>query len=148
MPNHWQTVDLDFEAQLRNQRFSSPRARWIPYTASPNLPIIRSLSIWPLRPSPILYTRSPTPATIIVVCHVTPATCTLRDKQTRFSEWNNDKGKTIKMFWIRIQISRSQWLITIKPKNWSLGFSVESLVLKKKRECEMKKVEGNTHKRL
>jgi hypothetical protein len=37
----------------------------------------------PVQPSPILCTRSPTPATILVTArHAAPATCTARDKQT------------------------------------------------------------------
>jgi hypothetical protein len=44
---------------------------------------------------PILSIRSPTPATILVAArHVAPATCTPRDKQTRFSNRNRDKLKT------------------------------------------------------
>jgi hypothetical protein len=47
-----------------------------------------------VRPSPVLCTRSPTPATILVAArHAAPATCTPRDKQTRFSERNKDKIK-------------------------------------------------------
>jgi hypothetical protein len=47
-----------------------------------------------VRPSLVLCTRSPTPATILIVtCHTAPATCTPRDKQTRFSERNKDKRK-------------------------------------------------------
>jgi hypothetical protein len=38
---------------------------------------------------------SPTPATILVAArHAAPATCTLRDKQTRFSKQNKGKRKT------------------------------------------------------
>jgi hypothetical protein len=36
---------------------------------------------------------------------------------------NKDKGQTIEMSWIWIRISPSQWLITIKPRNWPLDFS-------------------------
>jgi hypothetical protein len=47
-----------------------------------------------MRPSPVLCTRSPTPATVLVVAgHATPATCTPWDKQTRFSKRNKDKRK-------------------------------------------------------
>jgi hypothetical protein len=35
-----------------------------------------------------------------------------------------DKGKTTKMSWIQFQTLPSQWLITIKPRNWQLGFSI------------------------
>jgi hypothetical protein len=48
-------------------------------------------------PSPILCTRSPTPATILVIVrHVTPTTCTPRDKQTRFSTQTKIKVKLLK----------------------------------------------------
>jgi hypothetical protein len=45
---------------------SSLRARCRPHTASPDLPIIRSPSTRPVRPSPFLCTRYPTPTTILV----------------------------------------------------------------------------------
>jgi hypothetical protein len=38
------------------------------------------------------------------------------------------KDKTNKMSRIRIQTSPSQWFITIKPRNWPLGFSISSLM--------------------
>jgi hypothetical protein len=89
-----QIVDLDFEAEPRNTCSSSPCARCRPHTASPNLLIIRLPSTRPVRPSPVLCTRSTTPATILVVAHpATPATCTPRDKQTRFFKQNKDKSK-------------------------------------------------------
>jgi hypothetical protein len=48
-----------------------------------------------VRPSPVLCTRSLTPATVLVAArHTTPATCTPRNKQTRFSERNKGKRKT------------------------------------------------------
>jgi hypothetical protein len=75
-------------------------------------------------PSPVFCTRSPTPVIILVTArHVAPATCTPRDKQTRFSTWNKTKGKTTEMSRIRIQTPAYQWLITIKQRNWPLGFS-------------------------
>jgi hypothetical protein len=47
-----------------------------------------------VRPSPVLCTRSPTHATVLVTArHATPATCTPRDKQTRFSKRNKGKRK-------------------------------------------------------
>jgi hypothetical protein len=123
-PNHLQTVDLGFEAQPRNPRFSSSCAHYRPHTVSPDLPIVWPSSIRPVRPSPVLYTKSSTPSKILIAAyHVTPVTCTSRDKQTWFSKWNKDKGKTIKMSWIRIQISINQWLITMKHRNWQLDFS-------------------------
>jgi hypothetical protein len=52
-------------------------------------------SIRPVRPSPVLCTRSPTHVTVLVAArYAAPATCTLRDKQTRFSERNKGKRKT------------------------------------------------------
>jgi hypothetical protein len=108
-PNHSQTVDLGFEDQPRNPRSSSPHARCRPHIAPPDLSIARPLSSQPVRSFTVLCTRSPTPATIfIVVRHVAPATCTPRDKQTRFSNETKNKGKTIKMSQIRIQTSPSQ----------------------------------------
>jgi hypothetical protein len=47
-----------------------------------------------VRPSPVLYIRSPTPFTVLVAArHAAPTTCTPRDKQTRFSERNKGKRK-------------------------------------------------------
>jgi hypothetical protein len=49
----------------------------------------------PVRPSPVLCIRSPTPTTVLVAArHAAPATCTPQDKETRFSERNKDKRKT------------------------------------------------------
>jgi hypothetical protein len=80
--NHRQTVDLGFKAELRNSRFSSPRARCRPRTAFPDLSIVRPPSTQHVQPSPILYTRSPTPDMILVTArHATPVICTQRDKQ-------------------------------------------------------------------
>jgi hypothetical protein len=93
-PNHSQTVDLGFEAQPRNSRSKSPHARCRPHTAPPDLSTARPPSIRPVRPSLVLCTRSPTPVTVLVAaCHAAPATCTPRDKQTRFSERNKGKRK-------------------------------------------------------
>jgi hypothetical protein len=87
MRNHSQTVDLGFEAQPRNPRSSFPRARCRPHMVPPDLSITRPPSTRPVRPSPVLCTRSPTPTTILVAArHTAPATCTPRDKQTRFSK--------------------------------------------------------------
>jgi hypothetical protein len=86
-PNHSQTIDLGFEAQPRNLRSSSPRARCRPHTTPPDLSIAWPPSTRPVRPSPVLCTRSHTPAMILVAArHVAPATCTPQDKQTRFSK--------------------------------------------------------------
>jgi hypothetical protein len=75
-----------FEAQSRNSCSSFSRAQCRPHTASPDFSIVRPPSTQPVRSSPILCTRSPTPATILVAgCHATPGTCTPRNKQTQFS---------------------------------------------------------------
>jgi hypothetical protein len=48
-----------------------------------------------VRPSSVLCTRSPTPTMILTAARNTaPATCTPRDKQTRFSKRSKDKRKT------------------------------------------------------
>jgi hypothetical protein len=84
-PNHSQIIDLGFEGQLRNPRSSSPRDRCRPHTAPPDHSTARPPSTRPVRPSSVLYTRSPTPTMIIVTArHVAPATYTPRDNQTRF----------------------------------------------------------------
>jgi hypothetical protein len=94
-PNHSQTVDLGFEAQPGNSCSSSPRARCKPHTAPPDLSTAWPPSTRPVRPSPVLCTRSPTPATVLITAHhAAPTLCTPRDKQTRFSERNKGKRKT------------------------------------------------------
>jgi hypothetical protein len=124
-PNHWQTINLGFEAQPRNSRSSSSRARYRLHTTSPDLPIVRPPSIRHVQPSLVLYTRSPTPAMILIAArHVAPTTCTPWDKQIWFSTRNKYEGKTTELSRIRIPSSPSQWPITIKPRNWSLGFSI------------------------
>jgi hypothetical protein len=82
-----------------------------------------------VRPFPFLCIRSLTPDTIIIAAqHAAPFTYTPWDKQMWFSNETKNKGKTIKMSWILIQISGSQWLITIKVSNWPLGFSISPLM--------------------
>jgi hypothetical protein len=98
MSNHSQTVDIGFKAQPINLCSSFPRARCRSHTTPPDLSIAWTSSIWPVRPSSVLCTRCPTPVTIIVTArHATLATCTPRDKQTRFFKWNKDEkqNKTI-----------------------------------------------------
>jgi hypothetical protein len=63
--------------------------------APPDLSTVRPPNTRPVRPTPVLCTRSPTPVTVLVAArHAAPATCTPRDKQTRFSERNKGKRKT------------------------------------------------------
>jgi hypothetical protein len=74
--NHWQTIVLGFEAQPRSTRSSSPCARCRPHMTSPDLPIVQPPSTRPVRPSLVLCTRSPTPATILVAArHTAHVTC-------------------------------------------------------------------------
>jgi hypothetical protein len=91
----------------------------------PDLSTARPPSIWPVRPSPVLCTRSPTPVTVLIAA---PPRRTYHLHTTRQTnailQWNKDKRKIKrKLFWIRIQTSLSQWLITIKPRNWPISFS-------------------------
>jgi hypothetical protein len=111
-----------------NQETRTPRrpcGQHRPHTVTPDLLIIRTPSTQPVRLSLILYTMSLIPVMILVADrYATPVTCTPRDKQTWFSKRNKDRGsRTTEISRIQIQISTSQWLIKIKPKNWSLGFS-------------------------
>jgi hypothetical protein len=102
-PNHWQTVHLSFEPQPRNPLSTPPCARYKPHMMLPDLPIIWPPSIRLVRPSPVICTRSATPATILVtVRHAAPITCTPRDKQTWFSTRTKIKVKQTEMS--RIQI--------------------------------------------
>jgi hypothetical protein len=153
MPNHWQTVDCGFEAQPRNMCFSSLCAWYRSHTTSPDLTIIWPPSTQPTQPSSVLCTRSPTHATILVAAHhAAPPTYTPRDMQTQFSKRNKDKGKTIKLSHTRIQTSPSQWLITIKWRNWPLDFPISpltSLVITKAQSLEFEfKTSWSTTRRL
>jgi hypothetical protein len=47
-----ETVDLDFEVELRNPHSSSPCAQCRPHTASPNLSIVWPPSTWPVLDHP------------------------------------------------------------------------------------------------
>jgi hypothetical protein len=124
-PNHSQTIDPGFEAQPRNSRSLSLRACCTPHMAPPDLSIARPPSTRPVRPCSVISTRSPTPTTILVIArHVASATCTLRDKQTRFFKRTKDKVKITEQSQIGIQTSPSQWLIIIKTRNWSIDFSM------------------------
>jgi hypothetical protein len=53
------------------------------------------------------------------------------------------KNKT-KLSHIRIQTLPSQWLITIKPRNWSLGFSISSLMSPLTTKAQSLKFESKT----
>jgi hypothetical protein len=53
---------------------------------------------------------------LIAARHVTPATCTPRGKQTRFSTKIDDKDRTMKNSWIQIQTNANQLLITHNPR--------------------------------
>jgi hypothetical protein len=57
--------------------------------------------------------------------------------QTKVKEKQN---KTIR---IRIQPSPSQWLITIKPRNWPLGFSISPLMSSLTTNAQSLKFESN-----
>jgi hypothetical protein len=93
-PNHSQTVDLGFMPQPRNPRSSSPRATCRSHTAPPDLSTARPPSTRSVRPSPVLCTMSPTPATVLVIArHVAPTTCTPWDKQMWFSNETKIKEK-------------------------------------------------------
>jgi hypothetical protein len=66
------------------------------------------------------------------------------DKQTRFSKWKKEKGKTTEPSRIRIQTSSSQWLITIKPRNWPPGFSISPLTSPLTTKAQSLKFESKT----
>jgi hypothetical protein len=92
-------IDISFEAQPRNPHSSSPCAQYRSHTMSSDLPITQSPSTRPVLDHP----QSSTPGLLILPQrHVAPATCTPRDKQTRFFTWNKNEGKTTEMSRIRI----------------------------------------------
>jgi hypothetical protein len=57
-----ETIDLNFEAEPRNMRSSSPYARHRPHTAPPNLSIIRSPSTRPV----LNHARSSAPCLLLL----------------------------------------------------------------------------------
>jgi hypothetical protein len=57
---------------------------------------------------------------------------------------NKDKDKITKMSRIRIQTLSSQWLITIKPTNWTLGFSISPLMSPLTTKAQSLKFESKT----
>jgi hypothetical protein len=50
----------------------------------------------------------------------------------------------MKLSQIQIQTSPSQWLITIKPKNWPLGFSISPLLSPLTTKAQSLKFESKT----
>jgi hypothetical protein len=60
-PNHWQTIDLCFEAQPKNMRSSSPCVRCRLHTAPPDL-----LIAWPLSTRPMWPSRSSAPGLLLL----------------------------------------------------------------------------------
>jgi hypothetical protein len=151
--NHWQTVALSFETQAKNltQRFrgqttdkpSTLVLRLNQETCSPRL-LMHSVDCIQCHPTsrpsghrlPDLCLTIPGPLHQVSYSyhdpvtsrHAAPITCTPWDKQTQFSSRIKGKGKTIEMSQIWIQTSASQWLITIKPRHWPLGFSISPLM--------------------
>jgi hypothetical protein len=89
-PNH-QIRAVSFEAQTKKPSTT------LVLRLNPDLSTARPLSTRPVRPSPVLCIRSPTPVTVLVAArHVAPTTCTPRDKQTRFKIKVKEKqNKTI-----------------------------------------------------
>jgi hypothetical protein len=91
-----------------------------------------------VRSFPILYTKSPTPGTILVAAgHTAHATYTPRDKQTRFSKWNKDKGKTNKI----VQNSNSNLVKSMTHHNqtkelttWFLNLPLDESIDNKRHE--------------
>jgi hypothetical protein len=61
-PNHWEIVDLGFEAQPRNLRSSSPHARCRLHTTSPDLSIVGPPSTWSVLDHP----RSSAPGLLLL----------------------------------------------------------------------------------
>jgi hypothetical protein len=127
-PNHWQTVDLGFQAKPRNSCSSSPCPWCRPHTAPPNPSIV-----WPPSTRPILdYPWSSSPSLLLlprssslpVMSHLSHVH---HETSKHDSPHKIDMGKTTEVFWIWIQIKASQLLIIIKSRYWPLGFSTSLL---------------------
>jgi hypothetical protein len=125
-PNHWQTVKLGFEAQLRNPRSSSSCARCRPYTTSSDLLIVRPSSTWLVLDHPgssvpglLLLLRS---SSLSAMPHIPPAHHEISKCDSPHK--SNDKGKTTKISQIRSQTSTCQWLITYQSKVLTTWFLI------------------------
>jgi hypothetical protein len=89
-----------------------------------------------MRPSSVLCTRSSTPATVLVaVRHAAPATCTPRDKQTRFSKRN--KGKTVPDSNSNIAKSMTHHNQTKELTTWFLNLSLDDSIDNKSTKFEV-----------
>jgi hypothetical protein len=122
-----ETIDLGFEAKLRNPRSPSPCGRCRPHTMSADLSIVQPLSThhvldhaWSSAPGLLLLPWSLSPPAISQLSpgHHETSKCD--------SPHEIDRGRTTEDSWIWIQTEASQWLITIKPRNWPLDFSVRN----------------------
>jgi hypothetical protein len=60
--------------------------------------------------------------------HLPPAHHETRKRDSPNETKIKEKQNKTKLSWIRIQTSPSQWLITIKARNWPLGFSISPLM--------------------
>jgi hypothetical protein len=123
-PNHSQTIDLGFEAQPRNPCSSSPRARCHPISRLPGYRVPDLCDHpWSSAPGLLLLPRF---SSLHAMPHLPPAhhETSKRDSpnKTKGKEKQNEQSR------IQIQTSPSQWLITIKPRNWPLGFSISPLM--------------------
>jgi hypothetical protein len=91
-PAHHEMSKRDSSNKIKIKEKQNKTKQTIPISS--NLSTARPPSTRPVRPSLVLYTKSPTPATVLITArHAAPTTFTPRDNQTRFSKRNKDKIK-------------------------------------------------------
>jgi hypothetical protein len=132
-----ENVDLGFEAQPRNTRSLSPCAWYRLYMVTPDLLIIQPPSIWPVldhpRSSALGLLLLPRSSSLSAKSHLSSTHHKTSKHDSPYEP--KDKGKTIKMSWIRIEISARQWLITYQTKvltTWFLNLPLDESIDNKK----------------
>jgi hypothetical protein len=118
--------------EAHGNRSSSPSGWCRPHTASSDLLIVWSLSTWPVLDHPQSSAPGllllPWPSSLPAMPYLTPTYHETSKHDSPHKIDNKAKAKITKMSWIRIQTRASQWLITIKPRYWPLGFWISSLM--------------------
>jgi hypothetical protein len=129
-PNHWQTVDLDFEAKPRNPCFSSPCAQYRPHTTSHDLLIIRPPSTRPMLDHPQSSAPGllllPWPSSLTTMSHLSPA----QHETCKHDSLHRIEGRVEprKLFEFKFTLRQVNYSSHIKPRYWPLGFSISPLM--------------------
>jgi hypothetical protein len=135
-----ETVNLGFEAKLRNPRSSSPCARCKSHTVSPDLPIVWPPSTWfmldhpwSFAPSQLLLPRS---SSLPTMSHLSPT-----QHETSYRDSSHETKilttRFLSIGWIVLDLNCPEFKFKpqhvndsthIKPRYWPLDFSISSLM--------------------